>query len=695
MDKGKKRILLVEDEPEIAILEKQQLESIGYSVNHITNGKAAIQSTINEQYDLILMDIDLGPGIDGTQAAQTILNENNIPIIFMSSGTEPELARTTEQTTSHGYVVKNSGIAVLDASIKLALKMFQTNKRLVNELSGRKRTEQKVLEMDVLMRKFFANVTDMIYQFVRKPDGSYCVPMATKGIMAIFGCLPEDVRDTFEPIREVIHPQDIARLISEIEYSAKHLAYYTCEFRVTRSGSAPQWILARATPEQQPDGSVAWYGFIVNITERKQLEETLHSIKWMLSEKDVNNNEYVSKYGDLTKLNENGLILTSVGKEKLIEISSEYLDLMETSSAIYECNGDYALGLFTSNWCRLMDTASRNLCGTDSNEEALNSGKWLCHESCWYDASLKSIKSGNPVDVKCLGGLSLYAVPIWVNDEVAGAINFGYGNPPDKDSELQELSRLYKIPYEKLRKARQEYQVRPQFIIDYARKRLNLSAKFIGSLIERKQAEDRVQKQLSEKETLLKEVHHRVKNNIANIEGLLSLQAATAANPEVKSALQDSIARIQNMRILYEKLLISKEYQNVSIKEYLDSIIDSIVNSFPESGRIRIEKKITDFIISSKVAITFGIIINEIMTNVFKYAFKGREEGRIFISIEKVENVVTLIVHDNGIGIDEKLMENKSSGFGLHLVQMLVENHEGSFSLVDDNGARQTITFSL
>ena len=106
---------------------KQELESYGYSVLHVLNGKDAVKNTIlpDAHFDLILMDIDLGSGMDGTEAAALILQEIDIPIVFLSSHTEPEITEKTEKITSYGYVVKGSGITILDASIKMAFKLFE------------------------------------------------------------------------------------------------------------------------------------------------------------------------------------------------------------------------------------------------------------------------------------------------------------------------------------------------------------------------------------------------------------------------------------------------------------------------------------------------------------------------------------------------------------------------------------------
>jgi PAS domain S-box-containing protein len=126
----RKRLLLVEDEAIIALGEKKQLERYGYEVITVTSGQKAVDACkADRAINLILMDIDLGRGMDGTEAARLILQDREIPIVFLSSHTEPDVVSRTEVITSYGYVVKNSSITVLDASIKMGFKLFQANQQ--------------------------------------------------------------------------------------------------------------------------------------------------------------------------------------------------------------------------------------------------------------------------------------------------------------------------------------------------------------------------------------------------------------------------------------------------------------------------------------------------------------------------------------------------------------------------------------
>ena len=132
MDSHKKTILLVEDEAIIALAEKQMLQKAGYEVVHALSGEKAVRCAAddNSEIDLVLMDIDLGRGIDGTEAALQILRLRDVPIVFLSSHTEQDYVEKTDRISSYGYVVKNSGEMVLLRSITMAFRLHSANREL-------------------------------------------------------------------------------------------------------------------------------------------------------------------------------------------------------------------------------------------------------------------------------------------------------------------------------------------------------------------------------------------------------------------------------------------------------------------------------------------------------------------------------------------------------------------------------------
>ncbi len=143
------------------------------------------------------------------------------------------------------------------------------------DITERKKMEETLRERDIQLKKLTSWVPGMMYQFTKRPDGTFCVPFTTEAVKDIFGCSPEDIREDFSPIARVILPEDLDKVVGSIEYSAKHLTIWTCEYRVQIPGQSIRWILGKSTPEKLADGSITWYGFNTDITEIKKAEEAL------------------------------------------------------------------------------------------------------------------------------------------------------------------------------------------------------------------------------------------------------------------------------------------------------------------------------------------------------------------------------------------------------------------------------------
>jgi PAS domain-containing protein len=130
-------------------------------------------------------------------------------------------------------------------------------------------------EHDIRFKKLSSHAPGMIYQLMKRLDGTYCVPFTTKAIADIFGCSPQDVREDFSPMAKAILLEDLRKVTGSIESSAEHLTTWQCEYRVQIPGHSIRWILSQSTPEKLADGSIIWHGFNTDITDRKKAEAAL------------------------------------------------------------------------------------------------------------------------------------------------------------------------------------------------------------------------------------------------------------------------------------------------------------------------------------------------------------------------------------------------------------------------------------
>jgi PAS domain S-box-containing protein len=296
-------------------------------------------------------------------------------------------------------------------------------------------------------------------------------------------------------VMELVHPddyQDVAAAFAE--FLASREDGRKAEYRYRRADGNYLWLETVGKFIVDDAGKPKEILFTSrDFTARRHAEGELKRLEWMLSKKPgapatAQTVPHDQGYGDLTELNRDGIILKAIGHQRLKSFANDYLELLGTSSAIYEVNGDYAFGIFASGWCRMMDSASRKLCNTSDNVAALKSGRWLCHESCWTDCSKAAIARRSQVDIECHGGIRLYATPIFAGGDVIGAINFGYGDPPKDPEKLKMLADAYHLNLEDLLREATTYDSRPPYIIEMAKKRLNSTAKLIGSMVEAMQA---------------------------------------------------------------------------------------------------------------------------------------------------------------------------------------------------------------
>lgn len=213
--------------------------------------------------------------------------------------------------------------------------------------------------------------------------------------------------------------------------------------------------------------------------------------------------------------------------------------------------------------------------------------------------------------------------------------------------------------------------------------------------VERIAAEDKVRSLLAEKQLVLREVHHRIRNNMGVLSSLLSIQARKVRDPAALAALDEAQGKIHNMGLLYDKLYRSTDFSELSVKDYLETLVDDVIGNFPDCAHVQVHKDVHDFMLDAKRLQSLGIIINELLTNIMKYAFQGRDGGAISVQALKDGNHVSVIIADDGIGLPESVSLANSTGFGLQLIAGLVQQLNGTMRIERLNGTKFALDFEL
>jgi len=212
-----------------------------------------------------------------------------------------------------------------------------------------------------------------------------------------------------------------------------------------------------------------------------------------------------------------------------------------------------------------------------------------------------------------------------------------------------------------------------------------------------KESNDMIKSSLKEKETLLKEVHHRVKNNLAVVSSLLQLQSTQTHSQQVSEALEEGINRIQSIAAVHEQLYQEELFSSIELKIYINELCSILTRNYSDGKRkVGIDIDCDDVKLSMEKAVPAALILNEIITNSFKYATTGGN-CQIWISVKEVSGSIVLRIADNGPGLPEQYLDHNSqdsTGLGLTLINVLSDQLQASLKIENTPGATYTLQFS-
>jgi len=588
-------ILLVEDEVIISIVVTKTLKRFGYNVLSINSGERAVElASSGECMDLILMDIDLGDGIDGTEAARQILKIRDIPIVFHTSHSERDMVERVRGITRYGYVIKSSGDFVLQSSIEMAFELVEAHKKV-------KASEEHFYEM--------YDRAPLGYQSL--DENGYFIEV-NRSWLETLGYSREEVIGKW--FGDFLAPEYVDAFRERFPIFKAEGKIHS-EFQMMHKNGERRFIAFEGRIGYKEDGSfLQTHCILSDFTERKEMEDKLR-----------NSEERYS------------------------------VALAAVDDGIWEWNTSDGSGFFNPRYYIML--------GYADNEFTANYDKWRnlvhpddleCVENILKGSIDNGIKFNIDLRMKMKSGEWL-----WVCTR---------GNVVEKDAAGRAIRMVGTLSDVTTRKHAE---------------------------LERREAEERINKLLKEKELILKEVHHRIKNNMNTINGILTLQADEVKDPLALDALNDAISCVSSMMVLYDKLYRSDNVEQVSVKEYLAALLDEIIRNFRNSGIIKIDKYIDDFMLEVRILVPLGIIVNELITNTMKYAFDGKSEGIITISASARENHVILVIEDNGVGIPESINFKNSTGFGMQLVDMLTGQIGGSIKIERGEGTRFVLEFDV
>ena len=213
-------------------------------------------------------------------------------------------------------------------------------------------------------------------------------------------------------------------------------------------------------------------------------------------------------------------------------------------------------------------------------------------------------------------------------------------------------------------------------------------------ITERKKAEEQIKQSLREKEALLREIHHRVKNNLAVISSLLGLQAESVTDESLRRSLQETQQRMKSMALVHEHLYQKKDFSRINYKDFIIDVIKELESIYHKpNGTIEIKFNIEDLTLDIDAAIPCSLIINELVTNAYKYAFPDNRSGELGISFAKEDDAYILTIKDNGIGLPEDVDYRNSNTLGLQIVNVLCKQLRGTLQMRVDRGTEAVITF--
>ncbi len=595
------------------------------------------------------------------------------------------------------------------------------------DVTDKLRADVALRESESRYRRAERGTNDGLWEWDITTGDDYFSPR----FLELLGYQPGEVPYRVETFANHVHPEDAGGVSAAIDQHLRCGLPYDVEFRLRRKDDEYLWVRSRGLAERDAAGTpVRMTGSITDVSEQRRTDQALRESEEKLRTIIDNEPECVKlldRNGRVLEMNPAGLRLieaddleqvrgSPVCAMVLADARSDFEQLVEavfrgeTGTLVFEMQGlkgtrrtleTHSVPLWDSDHreVRAMLGVTRDITERKRAEDSLRAS----------EERLRIFIENAPAGVAMLDHELRYisCSRRWLIDYGLGDQNLvgrsHYEVFPEVTDRWKEIHRRCLTGVTEL--CERDRFDRTDGGTSYLRWEIQPwynAAGAVGGLVfftemitDRVKAEEQIKASLHEKESLLKEVHHRVKNNLQIITSLLNLQAETVQDPTTVKLLRESQNRVRSMALVHETLYRSGDFGRIDLATYVDAICNFLSRAYGiDSSRIQIEVYVDDVSLDLDRAIPCGLIINELISNALKYAFPENRNGRITVRLtSNSDEYYTLIVADDGVGLPPELELGRLKSLGLQLVNDLVLQLTGSITMEPSHGTRFCIRF--
>ncbi len=647
----RERILLVEDEALIALYEQRLLAKAGYGVEIVHRGEDAVDRALSEDPDLVLMDVDLGKGMDGGEAAKRIREAGGPPVVFLSSHSESAVIEKTRHAGGYGYIVKGSGDTVLLTSVRMALDLAAAHEHLAA-------SEER-------WSSLARTAPDAIFSI----DRGRRVVSINRGIgeiaaddligMDIGGIIEEEDRGSFEKAVERVFSEGITvrqpcRIRSRPERQGRYELFIGPA--LDTSGAV---VLATVVARDVTAQFGLATGADLSLEERER--EILAAMA-------------AFEFGPIRELCAAFAELTGVGMSILSREGTVYVSLPDTPV----CRDFHRADAESFALCRQSDRRAEVILPNEGEKAYI---EYVC------PFGLREVAL--PLSIEGVHWATLFTGQFLYDedriDERALARNaetFGW----DQGTYAESYRRTPRFSRRRITEAM-------TFFVSLGKALSRLAydayrARILSRYGVSASTDAAISAALESKDRLYTQLQHRIKNSLALITSLLSLQAEADPDERTKHAMASACSRVRVVGILYERLHKTKSVESIDLAGYLEDIVEAAVSSRRTPPRIGIEADCEHVSIGTDRAVTVGLVVNELAMNAAHHAFAEGEGGVIRLRLSLAGTDVVIEVQDDGRGLSPDFRLGETSSLGSLLLTSLTAQLGGSIEAGAGIGGR-------